>query len=256
MKKTYLALSLLLAVLLLPVSSLAFEVGARGYYWFPSLDGNVQVDEGSIVGDTIDFDKDLGIDDEDYPSVEAFIGLGNHHLSLTYTDIDYSGKKTLTRSIDFEGKTYPVGALVSSSIEFSMIDLHYQYDLLDLENILAGFSLGGVFQVKYLDGDVSLKTTTFTTIDEQEDFTLPIPMVGLNLHIGILADILEARLRGTWIGYSGNSIYEFTGDVSWTPFPFMDIHGGYKTFVIDIDEDDVIFDYDMSGPYVALTVSF
>ena len=54
----------------------------------------------------------------------------------------------------------------------------------------------------------------------------------------------------------GNKIYEVMGDISWTPFPFVDIHGGYKTFVIDIDEDDVIFDYDMSGPYVALTVSF
>lgn len=253
MKKTYLILSLLLAVLLLPVSSLAFEVGARGYYWFPSLDGTVKVDEGGIIGTTIDFDKDLGIDDEDYPSVEAFVGLGNHHLSLTYTDIDYSGKKILTRDINFKGETYPVGALVFSSMEYTMIDLHYQYDLLDLENILAGFSLGGVFQVKYLDGDVSLKTTG---INEQEDFTLPIPMLGVNLHIGILADILEARVRGTAMGYSGNTIYEVMGDISLTPFPFMDIHAGYKTFVIDIDEDDVALDYDMSGPYVALTVSF
>ena len=253
MKKNYLALALLLAVLLLPVSSFAFEVGARGHYWFPSLDGTVKVDESGIIGTTIDFDKDLGIDDENYPSVEAFIGLGNHHLSLTYTDIDYSGKKMLTRDINFEGRTYSAGSLVSSSFEYSMIDLHYQYDLLDLENILAGFSLGGVIQVKYLDGDVSLKTTG---IDEQEDFTLPIPMVGLNLHLGILADILEARVRGTAIGLSGNTIYELMADISFTPFPFMDIHGGYKTFVIDIDEDDVVLDYDMSGPYVALTVSF
>jgi outer membrane protein len=252
MKKIYLILSLLLAVLLVPVSSSAFEVGARGYYWFPSLDGTVKVEE-SGVGDTIDFDKDLGIDDENYPSVEAFVGLGNHHLSLAYTEIDYSGKEELTRSIEFAGETYTIGDVVTSSIEFSMIDLHYQYDLLDLENILAGFSLGGVLQLKYLDGDVALKTTG---IDETEDFTLPIPMLGVNLHVGILADILEARLRGTAIGYSGNSIYEIMADVSWTPFPFMDIHGGYKTFVIDIDEDDVLFDYDMSGPYVALTVGF
>ena len=170
MKKTYLALSLLLAVLLLPVSSLAFEVGARGHYWFPSLDGNVQVDEVGLIGSNIDFDKDLDIDDENYPCVEAFIGLGNHHLSLTYTNIDYSGKKTLSRDINFGGETYTAGALVSSSIEYSMLDLHYQYDILDLENILAGFSLGGVLQVKYLDGDVSLKSTD-TGIDEKEDYS-------------------------------------------------------------------------------------
>ena len=252
MKKLYLALSLLLAVMLLPASSMAFEVGARGYYWFPSLDGTVKVDD-DIEGTTIDFDNDLGIDNENYPSVEAFVGLGDHHLSLTYTEIDYSGKNRLTREITFGGETYSFGAEVDSSIQYSMIDLHYQYDILDLENILAGFSLGAVAQVKYLDGDISLKTTG---IDEQEDFTLPIPMVGVNLHVGILADILEARLRGTIIGYSGNAIYEVMADISFTPFPFIDIHGGYKTFVIDIDEDDVVFDYDMSGPYVAVTVGF
>lgn len=104
-----------------------------------------------------------------------------------------------------------------------------------------------------MDGHVGLKGDG---TDEKEDFTMPIPMLGLNLHIGILADVIEARVRGTAIGYSGNTIYELMADISWTPFPFIDIHGGYKSFVADIDEDDVIFDYDMSGPYGALTVSF
>jgi len=253
MKKIYLALSLLLPVLLLPVSSLAFEIGARGYYWFPTLDGTVKVDEASIIGTTIDFDKDLGIEDENYPSVEVFVGGGNHHLYFIHTEIDYSGRNMLTREIKFGGKTYPVSALVTSSIQYKMMDLLYQYDFLNLENVLGGFSLGGVFQVKYLDGKVGLKTTG---IDEEEDFTIPIPMIGLNLHMGILAQILQVRLRGTAVSYSESTIYELMGDISWTPFPLVDIHGGYRTFVIDIDEDDLTFDYDMSGPYVALTLSF
>ncbi len=238
---------------LLPASSSAFEIGARGYYWFPSLDGSVKVDDPFLAGTKIDFEKDLGIEDENYPSFEVFLGGGSHHLSLTYTDIAYSGKKTLTKQILFNGKTYSISDLVESSIEYKMMDLLYQYDLLNLENAGAGFSLGAVFQVKYLDGEVGLKTTG---IDEKEDFTFPIPMIGLNLHIGMLADVLEARLRGTAIGYSGNTLYDLMGEISWTPLPFLDIHGGYKTFVIDIDEEDIIFDYDMSGPYVALTVSF
>jgi len=253
MKKTYLALSLLLVAFLLPASSSAFEIGARGYYWFPSLDGNVKVDEAAIIGTTINFEKDLGIEDENYPSVEVFLGGGRHHLSLTYTDIDYSGKNTPTKNIIFNGETYTTTDVIESSIQYRVMDFLYQYDFLNLENVAAGFSLGAVFQVKYLDGEVALKTTL---LDEKQDFTLPIPMLGLNLHIGMLADVLEARLRGTAIGYAGNTIYELMGDISWTPLPFLDIHGGYKTFVIDIDEDDIIFDYDMSGPYVALTVSF
>ena len=253
MKKTYLALSLLLITLLLPASTLAFEIGARGYYWFPSLDGNVKVDEASIIGTTIDFKKDLGIEDENYPSVEVFLGGGRHHLSLTSTNIDYSGKNTPTKEITFNGETYSTTYMIESSIEYKVMDLLYQYDFLNLENVGAGFSLGVVFQIKYLDGEVGLKSIEF---DEKADFTLPIPMFGLNLHIGMLADVLEARLRGTAIGYAGNAIYELMADISWTPLPFLDIHGGYKSFVIDIDEDNVVFDYDMSGPFVALTISF
>jgi outer membrane protein len=253
MRRTYCTLALFLALALIPLASSAFEIGARGYYWFPSLDGKLRVDEAAIIGDTINFENDLAIEDEDYPSVEAFVGAGKHHLDLGYTKVDYSGSNVLTRDIVFEGKTYSIGDLVSSSIEYKMIDFHYQYDFIDLENALAGFSLGGVFQVKYLDGEVSLKTTG---LDEKEDFTLPIPMVGLNLHIGIIADILEARVRGTIMTYSGDTMYELMGDISWTPFPFIGIHGGYKTFVIDVEEEDALLDYDMSGPYAAITISF
>lgn len=253
MKRIYYALTFFLALALIPLTSSAFEIGARGYYWFPSLDGKLKVDEANIIGTTIDFENDLAIKDEDYPSVEAFVGVGRHHLDLGYTKIDYSGSNVLTRDIVFNGKTYSIGDLVSSSIEYKMIDFHYQYDFIDLENVLAGFSLGGVLQVKYLDGEVSLKTTG---LDEKEDFTLPIPMVGLNLHIGIIADILEARVRGTIMTYSGDSMYELMGDISWTPFPFIGIHGGYKTFVIDVEEEDALLDYNMSGPFAAITISF
>jgi len=253
MKKTYPALFLLLGVLLLPASSLAFEIGVRGCYWFPSLTGGVQVDEVDTIGTTIDFEEDLGIEDGNYPSVEVFVGVGNHHLSYIYTDIDYSGAKILTREIVFMGETYPLSAQVTSSIGYKMMDLLYQYDFLDLENVLGGFSLGGVLQVKYLDGNVGLMTPG---IDEQEPFAIPVPMVGLNLHVGILAQIVEARVRGTVISYSESTIHELMADISWTPFPLTDIHGGYRTFVIDMGEDDFIFDYDTSGPYVALTLSF
>jgi hypothetical protein len=46
------------------------------------------------------------------------------------------------------------------------------------------------------------------------------------------------------------------GDISFTPFPFVDIHGGYRIIHLDIDVDDVELNYDMSGPYAAVSVSF
>ena len=63
-------------------------------------------------------------------------------------------------------------------------------------------------------------------------------------------------MRGTGINYSGNTKYEVAGELSFTVVPFVDIHGGYKFFDIDFDEDDVFLNYDMAGPYLVLTISF
>jgi hypothetical protein len=44
----------------------------------------------------------------------------------------------------------------------------------------------------------------------------------------LIANILEARAQVTGMGYSGNSVIEALADISATPFPFVDIHSGYK----------------------------
>jgi len=81
-------------------------------------------------------------------------------------------------------------------------------------------------------------------------------MVGANIHVGILADIIEARVQVTGIGYSGNSVVEYFGDISYTPFPFMGIHAGYRSFAVDVDVDDLDSNFTTAGPYGALTISF
>ncbi len=244
---------LALGLLCVPFSAYALEVGVRGYYWFPELAGEVTVDEGGVLGTKIDFEDDLGMDDEDYPIVEAFVGLGDHHLSVSAMQIDYSGSETLTESITFKGETFTVSDNVESSLKYDMIDVEYQYDIIDLENILAGFSIGVIGKVKWIDGEVEIKSIAET---EKATFAAPIPMVGVGVHVGLLADILEARVKATAIGYSDNMLYDVMGDISFTPFPFIDIHGGYRIIHLDIDVDDVELNYDMSGPYAAVTIGF
>ena len=231
----------------------AFEFGVRGYYWFPGLTGDLKVDESGISGDTLDLESELGLDDEYYPIIEGFVGLGNHHLSLSYYNADYSGTKTLTEEFTFAGKDFTANIPFSSSLEYSVYDFMYQYDLLDLENILAGFSLGAVGRIKLFDGEVEIKSSVLT---ESQSFTAPMLLLGLNFHLGLLADILEARVLATAMTYGDGTMFDGQADVSYTPFPFLDIHGGYRIFFIDADADDVEFDYDTSGPYAAVTLSF
>lgn len=253
MKRMLLLFICFLAVvgIVLPVS--AFEIGVRGYYWFPELSGVIRVDDAGIVGTELDLENDLGVDNESYPVIEVFTGIGKHHLSLAFYNLDYDGDTVLTKDIYFNGELFHANERIVSSLEYDNYDVMYRYDLIDLENFLAGGSLGLVARVMVFDGSASIASATVTA---KEDFTVPIPMVGANFHVGILKDILEARVLVTGIGYSDNTAFDGQAEISLTPFPFLDIHGGYRFLKIDVEEDDVKFDFDNSGFYVGLTVSF
>ncbi len=235
----------------LPVS--AFELGARGYYWFPQLSGDIRADNAGVAGTELDLKDDLGIDSKNYPLIEMFAGIGKHHLSLTFYHLDYDGDTVLNREVYFNGRIYHANERVVSNLKYDNYDVMYRYDLIDLENFLAGGSLGLVARMTVFDGSASLASTTVTT---RENFTVPIPMVGANFHVGILKDIIEARLLVTGIGYRGNTAFDGQAEISVTPFPLVDIHGGYRFLKINADQDDIKLDFDNSGPYVALTVSF
>ncbi len=251
MKKAGVVL-LIMGLVGIPFSACAVELGVRGSYWFPDLDGHVRMDAGGITGTMLDLKDDLNMTDEDYPMIEAFVGIGSHHISLSGMRADYAGEKNVSEIV-FNGETF--NGDIKSTLKYDMIDLAYQYDVVDFENILAGFSIGIIGKIKYIDGDVELRSEA-QSLSEKESFQAPVPMIGLGLHVGLIADILEATIKATGIGYSDATLYDAMADVSFTPFPFLDIHGGYRVIDFDVDVDDVELKHTISGPYVAVTVSF
>jgi outer membrane protein len=230
----------------------AFEVGARGSYWFPSLKATMKAG-GS--GTEVNLKDDLGIGDSNTYSVEAFAGLGNHHLSLSYTPLDYSASTNIQKPINFNNKTYTAGSSVNTDLHLKMLDAEYQYDLLNFENILAGFSINLLGKIKYLDGEAKMNSTL--TGEQKQTFAIPIPMVGAGAHIGLIAKILEARAKVAGIGYSGNYFVDALADIAFTPFPFTRLSAGYRYMKIKIDNvSDTYGDMDFYGPYLGLTVAW
>jgi hypothetical protein len=234
----------------------AFELGARAYYWFSDFNADFKVDGATLKGTQISTRDDLDLGREESPSVEIYGGLGKHHISLMYTPVDYSGRAPINRNINFNGTSFAAGTVIDTDLKLKMLDLEYQYDLLNMENILAGFSLGVIGKIKYLDVDARLNAKAIA-LETSESLKAPIPMIGVGAHIGILANILEARAKLTGAGYSSsNMIYEAMADLSLTPFPFVDIHGGYKVIKLKVDRSDVFIDANFSGPYVGLAIGF
>jgi outer membrane protein len=256
MKKSfYTPLFAVLLMFLAAAPAGAFVIGARGLYWFPSMSGDVKVDNNGVAGTKLNLKDDLGVDNDSFPVVEVFGGVGKHSVSLAYTPIDYSGSKTLAAAINFNGKNYAANTNVHTDLELKMLDFQYKYKFLDLDNILAGFSLSAIGQVKYIDGYAKISDPA---ANSSAEYTIkaPIPMIGLGAHAGILAGLLEARATMTGAYYSGSHLYEALAELSFTPFPFLDINAGYKIMDIKVDHNDVYLASTFSGPYVGVTFSF
>jgi hypothetical protein len=253
-RSQWMALCALAVLLCTAMPADAFEIGARALYWFPAFKADMKADSAGLSGTSLDLKDNLGVGNKGIPTIEAFGGLGKHHLSLGYTPISYSGSTTLAAPVTFNGKVFAAG-IVDTDLKLRMLDLEYRYTLLDMENILAGFSLDAIGQIKYIDGEAKMNAPATGT---EADFTIrsPIPMIGVGAHIGLLAGILEARAKLTGVAYSSNYLYEALADLSVTPFPFLDIHAGYKVIRIKIDRNDAFLDAQFMGPYVGLTVSF
>jgi hypothetical protein len=233
----------------------AFEIGARGLYWLPAFKADIRVDSGGVVGSTLNLKDTLGVKDESSPSFEVFWGLGRHHLNVAYTPMAYSGSASLAGNITFNGQTYTVGTRVDADMKLRMYDLQYRYTLLDFENIAAGFSFDAIGQVKLIDGEARISASA-GNIGSTGKLRAPILMVGLGAHVGLVQNLIEARVRATGMVYSNSTLYEALADLSLTPFPFLDIHAGYKTIRLKIDYSDVFLNSEFSGPFVGLTVSF
>ncbi len=227
----------------------AFEVGARAAYWVPALSGEVRLD-GTLPGTRVDLADDLGITDENFFFGDAWVWLGDHHLTLSAARIDYSGSETLSGVVFGD---YTFSGPTDTSIEYTVLDLTYRYDLVDLENVLAGLSVGPELQAKYLDGEVRMEAAG---VEERRSFQIPVPMVGLGGHVGILADLLEVRARIAIISLRGDRVLEASGEVAFSPLPFVDLTAGYRHFDIDVEEGDLLLSYTQSGPYVGLGIVF
>lgn len=256
MKKSLFATvgTLILLTIFCAPSAFALGFGASADYWIPTFKGDLRVDDNDFTGTEINLKDDLGISNENIPGAEAYLGVGNHQITLAYSQINLSGDKQIDKEIKFNGKTYSVSDHVKSEFNTNMIDLEYQYKLINFNYILAGLSFGIIAKVKYFDGEVKIESSS---ADTNKKIQVPIPMIGLGAKIGLLANMLEARAKVTGMGYSGNFFYDAMADLSLTPIPFINIHGGYRAMSVKIDDvSDVYAKMDFYGPYVGLLISF
>jgi hypothetical protein len=236
-------------------TALALEVGVRGEYWFPTISGSAQTTTSGLPDTPFDIKDTLGVQDEDFPFWEAFLGVSRFTFRVGYMQPQYDGSSTLTQTFVFKGQTFAVNEKISTRLEMDILDGQLQFDLLRPSVGVAGFNLGLILQGKYVDGSIQVQSAT-TGITTREDFQLAAPLVGVAAGVGFLKDMIRADVRATGIAYSGSHAYEVDAYASFAPFPFVRLQGGYRYFDLKVDESDVQASLKLSGPYAGLQLSY
>jgi len=245
-------LSLLAVFVLAAVPAMADEmVSFKAGYLTLNPKGEFAVFSGGL-GTKVDMEDDLGFDDSEDFMVEAAVQLGDFRLTAGYLPLGFSGSGTLSRTIDFGGQTFNANTKVDSDVDIDLYDVGLTWYLLNFDDLPVRLQLGPELSVKYVDADLSMKSTGG---NESESLTAPIPTVGLRGRVG-LSDFLGLVGRVGYLQYSDNSFLDADVQLEFSPIPLVGLFAGYRYFDIEVDESDVFLDVTFEGPYGGAFIRF
>ncbi|MEM7307457.1 MAG: hypothetical protein AAF682_12340 [Planctomycetota bacterium] len=255
MKYSLLALLPLAACNVVPRVDLTPTVGQF------ELDGAIGITETGNVGEQ-DFDS-LGLGEEESTfQGRADVNWLGFQLSLAGFETGYSGRGTTTAEISSGSGLIGPGVGVDTDLDLSYLNAAFTFDLIPGDIVDLGIGLGGTA----LDVDMSVtEIVSGATVEANQ--VLPIPEIagraalrlwrlGLYAHVGWIegeygdfdGEILDLDVHGRVRLFGGDE--RFAGHLT----------AGYRLLDVDFDFDDgnneALADFELSGPYVGITLSF
>lgn len=252
-----------------PVSAQALDerFWLEGSGYFPGVETKLNVSRPGQPGTDIDAESDLGIDETDtLPAIYAGWRFSPRWiLTGEFYALDREGSKSLERTIDFDGSTYPVGVSVDSKIASNVYRATVGYSFIHNDRSELGASLGlhATDFTLELEGEAQVGPGVRQVVARRRDFLAPMPTLGvygtyeitpkviLNGRVDFLS--LEVDEYGGGITNAQASVsYRFTrmfsAGVAWR----------YVAYDLQVEKDDydADIDYNFSGPSVFARVSF
>jgi hypothetical protein len=155
-----------------PATGETYHIEGAAGWWLPKADMSIASESLGLVGTTIDFKQDLGLQDQRFPELHLVLRPATKHkFRFQYIPIKYEQTATVRRAIVFNGQRYNLGLPVSSTLDWKAYRLGYEYDFVVTNRGFGGF----VLDFKYTD--VMAKLTT-PSIDEFAHARAPIPTIG------------------------------------------------------------------------------
>ena len=260
--------ALICAVLLFMASWALAEDAAlefEGRYWMPDLVAKAKIEESSI-GSDINFKSDLGIKDENFPEGRFIWNIGPGSLiRLFYTQAKFKGGQTVTRAIDFNGKTYTAGTAVSSKLDLQYFGLGWLWQFLNMDD--EKIKLGTILEIKGVAGKASLDAPSLA-FSESEDFIGALPTAGLALELSPFKETRPYKKESSWKNSkfyaeaSGMSAGEYgyfidaEVGLKLAPNKYFSLNGGYRYVSLKAEDEPDYAKIELKGPFVGATLRF
>lgn len=221
------------------------EYGLEVNYWKPSLSGGVRASSSALPGTPIDYKADLGIGDKYIGDFRFRTGT----VVFSYSQFDYGATKQLATQIQYNGTTYPINDVVSSSLKIKYYGAIWDTTANDRQGTTAAITFGA--RGIHLDG--VLQSAANGKVEKSFNYTVPV--VGFSVQSTNGGTQLFARISGLPAGGHG---YFFDGEagVKFSVGKDAMLTAGWRTFDVNVKKSGDVANIRLSGPYVGGTWDF
>lgn len=223
----------------------------EGRYWFGRMEAQIQ--SGGVMGTEFDA-RDLGFEDTGLLEARLTCRTGENSLIRAfYTQAEYRGDRAISRTIVYEGSTYPAASVVQSDFDLAYCGLGWIWKPFNFFD--ARVRAGTIAEVKGISADLALHSPAMGG-GSSEHFTVPFPSAGLVFECSPFDFLrLFAEASGLSAGRYGYFIDGEAG-VGFSPAGFISFTGGYRLIQAAGDDPPDYGRVRVAGAFASAAIRF
>ena len=212
-------------------------------YFIASTDSSFRI--GSGIGLDIDVENLLGLDSTNTVfrtgALWRFSDNRRHRLDFNWFSLNRDGTRQILDEITIENRegekvTIEAGSTVDAFFNLDIYEVAYSYSFFQDERVDLAAGIG--FYVMPID--FGLRVTGLVDKEGSEDFTAPLPVVGLRMDFALTPQwFIRTGSQFFYLEYDSfkGSILDFRAAVEYNPWKHVGIGLGFDTMAIKLESD-------------------
>lgn len=240
-----------------PATGETYHIEGSAGFWNTNSQMSIASEGFGILGTTIDFKNDLGLESGSLKELFVTVRPGKKHkLRFEMIPVNMTTEAhQLTRSIVFNGQRYQIGLPVSSEFKWTTYRFGYEYDFLSRDRWFAGLT----FDIKQTDVRAELDSPILT---EYAHARGPVPALGgvgryyPLPNISVTGEYSRIPYRQTITAdyearYADFKLY---GTVNFNNY--VGAQFGYRSFDVGYKFEDDTGSFVVKGPYFGIVARY